>query len=79
MNTENEQDGRKRRPIIELPAEEAKAFFLKHESYFTTRIPEYIEFDGLLSNVAKLSQVDLCAACKTQSKILVRSTSTTAL
>ena len=51
MNAEPEQDGRKRRSVIELPAEEAKAFFLKHENYFTTPIPEYIQFAGLLGKI----------------------------
>ena len=50
-SNETEHDGRKSRPIIELPAEDAKKFFLKHESYFTTRIPEYIHFADLLGKV----------------------------
>lgn len=51
MNIDTEQDGRKRRSVIELPAGEAKAFFLKHESYFTTPIPEYIQFADLLGAI----------------------------
>ena len=50
-SNEAERDGSKSRPIIELPAEDAKKFFLKNESYFTTRMPEYIHFDDLLNNV----------------------------
>ena len=50
-SNETEHDGRKSRPIIELPAEDAKKFFLKHDNYFTTLVPEYIHFADLLNEV----------------------------
>ena len=48
------EDGRKRRPIIELSGEEARAFFIKHESYCTIDLPDYFQFGGLLQGVAKV-------------------------
>ena len=42
----------KKRSVIELSADEARAFFLKGESYFTTDLPSYFRFDGLLSETA---------------------------
>ena len=48
------EDGRKRRPIIELSGEEARAFFIKQESYCTIDLPDYFQFGGLLQSVAKV-------------------------
>lgn len=42
----------KKRSVIQLSADEARAFFLKGESYFTTDLPVYFRFDGLLSETA---------------------------
>lgn len=42
----------KKRSVIELSADEARAFFLKGESYFTPDLPVYFRFDGLLSETA---------------------------
>ena len=48
------KDGRKRRPIIELSGKEARAFFIKQESYCTIDLPLYFQFEGLLQGVAKM-------------------------
>ena len=40
------------RAIVELSCDEARAFFLKHESYFTTQLPPYFQFNGLLNEVS---------------------------
>lgn len=42
----------KKRSVIQLSADEARAFFLKGESYFTTDLPVYFRFDDLLSDTA---------------------------
>ena len=41
----------KRRSIIDLSCVEARAFFLKHESYCNTELPPYFQFDELLQGV----------------------------
>ncbi|MXX27000.1 MAG: RNA-directed DNA polymerase, partial [Caldilineaceae bacterium SB0668_bin_21] len=46
-----EQNGPTRRPIIELSNDEAKKFFLKHESYSPFELPPYFRFESLLSEV----------------------------
>ena len=38
-------------PINEMSCEEARAFLLKHQSYFSNDLPEYFCFDGLLKDV----------------------------
>ena len=43
-----------RRSIIEMSSDEAKAFFLKHDSYCTLELPEYFRFDGILWDVDAL-------------------------
>ena len=48
-----DQDGTARRPIVELSNDEARAFFLKHESYSPFELPPYFRFDGLLGEVAQ--------------------------
>lgn len=48
-----EQNGATRRPIIELPNDEAKAFLLKHESYFNFDLPPYFRFESLLNEVTQ--------------------------
>ena len=48
-----DQDGTARRPIVELSNDEARAFFLKHESYSPFEWPPYFRFDGLLGEVAQ--------------------------
>ena len=53
------EDGRKRRPIIELSGEEARAFFIKQESYCTLALPDYFQFGGLLQGVAKVLEENL--------------------
>lgn len=40
--------------IIDLSNEEAKAYFLKGSSYFNSEIPNYISFEPILANVAKV-------------------------
>ena len=40
------------RAIVELSCDEARTFFLKHESYFTTQLPPYFQFNGLLNEVS---------------------------
>lgn len=40
--------------IIDLSNEEAKAYFLKGSSYFNSEIPNYISFEPILADVAKL-------------------------
>ena len=37
--------------IIDLPHDEAKAFFLKEESYFSVELPEYFAFQDLLNRL----------------------------
>lgn len=39
--------------IIDLPYDEAKAFFLKEESYFSVELPEYFTFQDLLNRLDK--------------------------
>lgn len=38
--------------ILSLNYDEAKTFFLKHESYVNVDLPPYIKFDSLLSNIS---------------------------
>jgi RNA-directed DNA polymerase len=40
--------------IIDLSNEEAKAYFLKGSSYFNSEIPNYISFEPILADVAKI-------------------------
>ncbi|WP_169294864.1 RNA-directed DNA polymerase [Advenella sp. EE-W14] len=42
-----------RQSILELSAEEARAFFLKAESYCSLDLPHYIRFDALIENTHK--------------------------
>lgn len=44
------------RSILELSADEARAFFLKQESYCTIDLPRYYCFDELLQKVAGVLQ-----------------------
>ena len=46
------EDGHKKRSIIELSSEEARCFFLKHESYCSIELPPYFQFDDLIRDVA---------------------------
>ncbi len=39
--------------VLEMDADEARAFFLKSESYFSVELPSYFSFDQMLSDVAK--------------------------
>ena len=50
----NEDDEQKARAIVELSSDEARAFFLKHESYFTTQLPPYFQFSDFLSEVSSV-------------------------
>lgn len=43
-----------RRSIMELSAEESRAFFLKNESYFNADLPEYINFERILKKVGTI-------------------------
>jgi len=47
--------------VLSLNSEEAKTFFLKHESYINVDLPPYIKFDSLLKKVSNdiLSSQDL--------------------
>ncbi len=38
--------------ILSLNFEEAKNFFLKHESYINVDLPPYIKFNSLLSSIS---------------------------
>lgn len=38
--------------IIDLDFKEAKKFFLKQESYFTSDLPPYLKFEDLLLNIS---------------------------
>ncbi len=40
------------RPLIDLTHEEARAFFLKNESYFNADLPPYFKFEKMLHDVA---------------------------
>ena len=44
----------KRRSIVELDHNDARAFFLKHESYCRIDLPHYLQFDGLIGDVYKV-------------------------
>ena len=46
-----ERDRSKSRSIIELSCGDAQKFFLKQESYCTIDLPQYFNFDDLLSDV----------------------------
>lgn len=50
----NADNDASRRSIIEMSSDEAKAFFLKHESYSTIELPEYFQFSRLLDAVDQL-------------------------
>ena len=41
------------RTVLDLNNEDAKAFFLKKESYCSFELPEYISFETLLQNLTK--------------------------
>ncbi|MDD2324127.1 MAG: RNA-directed DNA polymerase [Bacteroidales bacterium] len=43
-----------RRSIMELSAEEARAFLSKNESYFNADLPEYINFERILKKVGSI-------------------------
>jgi len=43
-----------RRSILELSSEEARAFFLKNESYFNADLPDYINFERILKKVSSI-------------------------
>ena len=43
----------RRRSIVELSHREARAFFLKHESYSPFELPPYFKFDSLIDKVAQ--------------------------
>lgn len=42
-----------RRSVLHLSASQARAFFLKHDSYCNLDLPPYFQFDSLLSAVSK--------------------------
>ena len=48
----------KRRLVTDLEPEEARAFFLKHESYCNLDLPNYITFNDLLTELSDLVDVD---------------------
>ena len=50
----NADNDASRRSIIEMSSDEAKAFFLKHESYSTIELPRYFQFGRLLDAVDQL-------------------------
>ena len=43
-----------RRSIMELSAEEARAFLSKNESYFNADLPQYINFERILKKVGSI-------------------------
>ncbi len=51
---DKEKDGQKRRSIIELSCDEARAFLLKQESYFTIELPPYFQFNDLFSEITRI-------------------------
>jgi len=46
------QANQKPKSVLDLNCTEAKAFFLKHESYFNADLPPYFNFETILSDVA---------------------------
>lgn len=44
----------RRRPVIQLSGGEARAFLLKQESYCTFNLPQYFQFNDLLSGIDKV-------------------------
>src|SRR5699024_7477946 len=40
--------------MLEMNSKEARNFLLKSESYFTAKLPEYINFDELLNSAQKI-------------------------
>ena len=51
-----EESGQKARSVVQLTSVEARDFFLKHESYFTTDLPPYFRFDWLLAGTFEVLQ-----------------------
>ena len=49
-----EKDTKERRSIIELSCDEARAFLIKQESYFTIDLPPYFQFNDLLKGISKV-------------------------
>ncbi len=54
--------------ILDLNSEEAKAFFLKEESYCSFELPEYFSFQTLLTNLSKELQGKVLRDCTTAIK-----------
>lgn len=45
-----------RKSVLEMTNLEARDFFMKHESYFTSDLPVYLNFNSILKRVDKLLQ-----------------------
>jgi len=54
--------------ILDLDSAEAKAFFLKEESYCSFELPEYFSFKTLLTSLAKELQGKVLRECTTSTK-----------
>ncbi len=50
--------------VINLPHDEAKKFFLKNTSYFTSKLPDYINFENTLNNIDKVLEQTSFENCK---------------
>lgn len=44
----------RRRSVLEMNNTEAKVFFMKSESYFNAKLPDYIKFDAALKSAEKI-------------------------
>ena len=72
MNTVSEaaaeaKSQQRRRPVIELSCGEARAFLLKQESYCTFNLPQYFQFNDLLSGIDKVLEGKLLSDFRSDS------------
>ena len=54
--------------ILDLNSEEAKAFFLKEESYCSFELPEYFSFQALITSLSKELKGKVLRDCTTAIK-----------
>ncbi|GEN92354.1 hypothetical protein TKO01_24000 [Tetragenococcus koreensis] len=50
----SEKVAERRRSVLEMNNTEAKVFFMKSESYFNAKLPDYIKFDAALKSAEKI-------------------------
>ena len=48
------QHGLERSSIVDLSSDEAREFLLRHDSYCTFDLPQYFNFDCLISKVGQI-------------------------